>query len=64
MMNNEQLTVSEAARLLGVSPTTVRRMLDAGVIRGWRIPIGTRHRRIPADEVERIRRDLCGEQPE
>jgi len=53
-MEKEQLTVSEAARLLGVSPATVRRMLDSGVIQGWRIPLGTRHRRIPRAEIERV----------
>ena len=53
-MEKEQLTVSEAARLLGVSPATIRRMMDSGALHGWRIPIGTRHRRIPREEIQRL----------
>jgi excisionase family DNA binding protein len=46
-------TVGQAAKLLGMSPATVRRLYDERIIKGWRIP-GGGHRRIPRSEVERL----------
>jgi excisionase family DNA binding protein len=39
------IEVAEAAQMLNVSPATVRRMFDAGILRGFRLP-GGEHRRI------------------
>lgn len=39
------LEVAEAAQMLNVSPATIRRMFDAGILRGFRLP-GGEHRRI------------------
>ena len=48
MMIQEQpryIEVAEAADILNVSPATVRRMFDAGILSGFRLP-GGEHRRI------------------
>ena len=45
-------SVGEAAKLLGVSPCTVRRRVKAGEIRGFKAVSG--RYRIPKDEVERL----------
>jgi excisionase family DNA binding protein len=42
---NSYIEVAEAAAILNVSPATVRRMFDAGILRGFRLP-GGEHRRI------------------
>lgn len=55
------ITVSEAAKLLGVSAATVRRMIERGVLRADRTEGG--HRRILRSEVERLRGGGGGEQP-
>jgi excisionase family DNA binding protein len=59
-MENKLLTTTEAARILGCSASTVRRMLDHGVLRGYRIPMST-HRRVAQDEVERLKKTLTPE---
>ena len=49
----DHMTVTEAARELGIHPTTLQRRLDSGVMRGERV-----HPRlwlIPRDEVDRWR---------
>lgn len=51
-MNQELLTSTEIARLLGVGPTTVKRWADAGVIRCIKTP--GQHRRFPRSEVDRL----------
>ena len=50
------LTVREAAKLVGVSPDTVRRWADAGRLASYRLPSG--HRRFDQSKVERFRDDL------
>ena len=48
MMKHQEtnyIEVSEAAQMLNVSPATIRRMFDAGILRGFRLP-GGEHRRI------------------
>lgn len=45
-MNPDLLTTTEAARLIGVSGFTVRRLCDRGVIPCWRLPTRHRDRRI------------------
>lgn len=41
----EVLSVGQAARLVGLSPRTVRKWLDTGLISGYRVP-GSKHRRV------------------
>lgn len=56
-MNNAILTTTEAARILGCSTSTIRRMIDGGVLTGYRIPRST-HRRVAKEEVERLKMAL------
>lgn len=53
------LTVSEAAKLLDVSPGTVRNYIAAGRLKGHRLPSG--HRRVDAADAERLRREIYGD---
>ena len=53
------LSVSAAAERLGVHVGTVRRWTDDGLLPEVRTPGG--HRRIPAEAVERLRRERSGE---
>jgi excisionase family DNA binding protein len=46
-------TISQAARLLGVSPSTVRTLIDSGKLPGWRVGD---HRRVPLAKVEQYRK--------
>jgi excisionase family DNA binding protein len=48
------VTVSEAARFLGVSVHTVRGLVDRGDLRGFALPSG--HRRIEPRSLEELRR--------
>ena len=50
-MSANLIAISAAARLFGVSPFTVRRLIAAGEIRA--VNVGAR-RLIPATEVERV----------
>lgn len=54
MARAELLTAGEAARRLGVHPSTIRRWADAGLLQADRLP-GAGHRRIPAGEIARAR---------
>lgn len=54
---HEMLTTSEAAEILACSNSTARRMLDSGILNGYRIP-GSTHRRVARAEVERLRAAL------
>lgn len=42
-MSGDVLTTGEAGRILGVTARTVGKLIDTGVIRGWRASV---HRRI------------------
>lgn len=53
------LTVGEAAERLGVSDTTVRSYIAAGRLVATRLPSG--HRRVRADSVDAMRREIYGE---
>jgi excisionase family DNA binding protein len=55
-MAEKLLTVPEAATLLGVSPSSVRRWTDEGRIRALRLPGGAR--RYERAELERFRDTL------
>jgi excisionase family DNA binding protein len=59
-MTNELLTTTEAAKILGCSASTVRRMIDHGVLQGYRIPL-SKHRRVAKAEVARLKRTLTPE---
>ena len=45
------LEVDEAAQMLNVSPATIRRMFDSGILRGFRLP-GGKHRRISTVSIK------------
>lgn len=51
--SDQLLSLSEAAELLGVHPTTLRRWSDQGDVLVMMTPGG--HRRFPATEIERLR---------
>mgnify|MGYP001581601439 FL=1 len=52
-MNKEYYTVSEACKLLGIHPHTLRRADQAGKLVCVRTPGG--RRRVPRTEIERYR---------
>ena len=56
------LTLKEAAEQLGVHPNTLRNWERRGVIRLDRLP-GSRYRRVPVYEVQRIERELTQPAP-
>lgn len=61
-MNDDELTVAEAAQILGVSEDTVRRRIDDGSLKGWRTkPGGGGWRRVSRASVESYRRTMRGE---
>jgi excisionase family DNA binding protein len=49
---SEYLTMTEACKLLGVHPSTLRRAANAGKIKAVRTPGG--RRRFPRSEIERL----------
>jgi excisionase family DNA binding protein len=55
------LSVGDVAEQLGLSPTTVQKLADAGSLETRRTPGG--HRRITADSVERYRRQVASQAP-
>ena len=57
-MSEELLTTTEAARLLGVGPSTVKRWADDGLLACVRTAGG--HRRFVSDEIERFRQQGYG----
>lgn len=61
-MKPELLTTTQAAELLGCSASTVRRLIDNAVLRGYRVPL-SKHRRVARAEVERLRGTLLPETP-
>jgi excisionase family DNA binding protein len=52
----ELLTVTEAAKELGVSPNTLRKWADTGVIATIRLPSG--YRRFEPSEVRKRRQEM------
>ena len=58
---NGLLTSKQAARLLGVSKTTVLRWTDDGILRVIRLPSG--HRRYQYAEINRQREQMGYEEP-
>lgn len=54
------LTLKEASERLDVHPNTLRNWEEQGVIRLIRLP-GSRHRRVPLSEVERLLTQMHGQ---
>ncbi len=50
------LTISEAARRLGVHPNTLRTWADKGLVKTVRLPSG--YRRFAVAEIERMRAEM------
>ncbi len=50
------LTISQAARLLGVHHNTLRSWADKGLVRHVKLPSG--YRRFTLDEIQRLRREI------
>ncbi|MDP9411495.1 MAG: helix-turn-helix domain-containing protein [Actinomycetota bacterium] len=50
------LTISQAARLLGVHQNTLRSWADKGLVRHVKLPSG--YRRFTLDEIQRLRREI------
>ena len=55
-MNTNAFTVRTAAELLSVSPDTVRRWADRGILTSYRLPSG--HRRFEPAKVLKFRQKL------
>lgn len=55
MEDNNFLEIAETAKLLSISPSTVRRMFDAGFLSGFRLP-GGNHRRIARASIDEFLR--------
>ncbi len=55
--SGDELTPAEAAEILGVSPSTVRRYEESGILVPRRLP-GSGHRRYKRAEVEALRDNL------
>lgn len=53
MENLSHISNNQAKRLLQVSPRTVCKLFDTGVLRGFRVP-GSTHRRIELESVLEI----------
>lgn len=52
-MTRNIYTSSQAAKVCGVSPQTVNRWIDSGLLNGHRIP-GSRHRRVSREDLARF----------
>lgn len=58
MLEHEErlLTLADAAKRLGIHPSTLRGWADRGLIPHVRLPTG--HRRFLAPDVDRLRREI------
>jgi excisionase family DNA binding protein len=56
MSEQPPMNVSGAAERLMVSEDTIRKWVDDGLLRAWRLPSG--HRRIDPASVERFREEM------
>lgn len=61
-MEREMLTISEAARRIGVSVTTLRKWADAGMIEAERLP-GSGYRRFDPKVVESFIEEMRESEP-
>ena len=55
------LTLKEASKRLGIHPNTLRNWERQGVVRLIRLP-GSRYRRVPVSEVQRLAAQMHGQQ--
>jgi excisionase family DNA binding protein len=55
------LTLKEASKRLGIHPNTLRNWEQQGVIQLIRLP-GSRYRRVPVSEVQRLAAQMHGQQ--
>jgi len=55
-MNERLLTISQAAKVLGVHPNTLRSWADKGLIAHVKLPSG--YRRFRRADVERVREQM------
>lgn len=55
MIETTLYSVSEAAKILGIHPNTLRRWDNEGIANALRLPRGS-HRRFTQDEIERLAR--------
>ncbi len=51
------ITTTQAARIMQVSPKTVVRWVDEGLLRGWRVPGSGGHRRIELANLRKFMED-------
>jgi len=56
-MDEKDLTVSEAARRLGIHPNTLRQWVDRGLVQAVKLP-GSGFRRFRPGVIEQLRRDM------
>lgn len=55
-----RITIGDAARILGVSKDTIRRMISAGELTAYRIGSGSRAPiRLDVDDVEQLARPIA-----
>lgn len=59
-MASDELTPQQVADLLKVSPSTVRRYEESGVLKPIRRLPGSRHRRYSRAQVEKLMRESLG----
>lgn len=57
MSEKKLLSISQAAKQLGVSDSTLRRMADEGQIEHIRLPRGG-YRRFTQDEIDRVKLEM------
>jgi DNA-binding transcriptional MerR regulator len=62
-MGKDELTPTEVAREFNVSPATVRRWEEGGILAPSRRLPGSRHRRYSRTSVEALKAKLDEEQP-
>ena len=53
-MTEQTYTVKQLAQLLNVCDTTVRRWIDVGKVRAYKLTEGRGHWRVTKEEVERL----------
>ncbi len=57
MLTRANLTVGEVALICDVAPRTVTTWFESGALKGYRLPQGSRDRRIPRAEVVRFMKE-------
>ena len=62
MADEKPITTGEAARRLGVHPATISRWIRLGELPAMRTPGRRRQYRIDPEVVERLRRQMRGEE--